>query len=99
MSGVPALDAPEATRMTIITFFAISWYNALVLHVLMFKVFKRYNKIYFYSMLATLWGIILHQLGFLLRFFGIVRIFAASYAVVVVGWFAMVRMHPTSHAC
>lgn len=85
-----ALDAPTPIITTVSSFIAISWYNALAINVVIFLVFKRWGGLYFYSLLIASWGIVLHQLGYLLQFFGLVDTFAKHYVVMMVGWYAMV---------
>lgn len=85
-----ALDAPVSVVTTLSSFIAISWYNTLAINVVILLVFKRWGGLYFYSLMIASWGIVLHQLGFLLQFFGLVGTFAESYVVMMVGWYAMV---------
>ena len=82
--------APVSVVTTVSAFIAIAWYNVLVINVVVFLVFKRWTGLYFYSLMIASWGIVLHQLGFLMQFFGIVKVFAESYVVMMVGWYTMV---------
>jgi hypothetical protein len=85
-----ALDASPAVLTVVSSFIAISWYNTIVINVVIFMVFKRWHGLYFYSLLIASWGTVLHQLGFLMQFFGLVATFAESFAVLIAGWYAMV---------
>lgn len=85
-----ALDDPISVFATVSSFIAISWYNVLAINIVILLVFKRWGGLYFYSLLIASWGIVLHQFGFLLQFFGLVDTFAQSYVVMMVGWYAMV---------
>ncbi|KAK2763059.1 hypothetical protein FQN54_009692 [Arachnomyces sp. PD_36] len=84
-----ALIAPTPIITTVSSFIAISWYNALAVNVVIFLVFKRWGGLYFYSLLIASWGIVLHQLGYLLQFFSIVDTFAKHYVIMMIGWYAM----------
>jgi hypothetical protein len=75
---------------TISAFIGISFYNIIIVNVVIFLVFKRWSGLYFWSLLVASWGIFLHQLGFLLQFFALVDIFAKYFVLTMVGWWAMV---------
>lgn len=83
-------SAPISVVTTVSSFIAIAWYNVIVINVVILLVFKRWSGLYFYSLLIASWGIVLHQLGFLMQFFGIAKVFAESYVVMMVGWYTMV---------
>ncbi|KAJ3223356.1 hypothetical protein HDU81_009226 [Chytriomyces hyalinus] len=72
---------------------AIAIYNSLEVLVMMFKVFQKYNTLYFWAVLATTFGIALFALGFLDLFF---KLYAESSSilrpliVLTIGWYGMV---------
>lgn len=82
-------SVPVVTAMS--AFIAIAWYNVLALNVVIWFTFKRRSGLYFYALLIASWGIVVHQLGFLLMFFGVSNVFAVSVVVINVGWYSMVR--------
>jgi hypothetical protein len=88
-----ALIAPLPVITTITSFMAIAWYNAIVVNVAIWLFFKRWGGLYFYSLLFASWGIVLHQLGFLIQFFGLANVFAESYTVMMTGWYPMVSTY------
>ena len=101
MSPVPA-DAPPSGGSTTNTipidrgmylclgaFSAVAWAFALELNVAVYYSFKRRRGLYFWSILASSWGCMLHALGFFLKFPN----FAPEYvcdAIVTIGWWSMV---------
>jgi hypothetical protein len=62
---------PYKTALIVIVFLALAVYNTLEIIVKIFRRFKRYHGVYFYSMLAASIGIIIHALGYFLRNFDI----------------------------
>ncbi|KAH0556504.1 hypothetical protein GP486_005603 [Trichoglossum hirsutum] len=84
------LHASVPVAMSISAFTGISWYNVLELNVIIWFTFKQRHGLYFYSLLAASWGIVFHQLGYILRFFGVSKNDYASEAIVNVGWYCMV---------
>ncbi|KAI9764119.1 MAG: hypothetical protein M1840_008679 [Geoglossum simile] len=84
------LNATFAEEMSISAFTGISWYNVLELNVVIWLTFKRRRGLYFYSLLAASWGIVFHQLGYLMRFFEIWRNHYLTETVVNLGWYCMV---------
>ncbi|KAH7392193.1 hypothetical protein DE146DRAFT_790738 [Phaeosphaeria sp. MPI-PUGE-AT-0046c] len=59
------------TALLVVVFLALAVYNTLEIIVKIFCRFRRYHGVYFYSMLASSIGIIIHALGYFLRNFGI----------------------------
>jgi hypothetical protein len=55
--------------MIIALFFGIAVYNVIEITVLIFFTFKKRKGLYFWSLLFASWGIVLHVIGFLLKFF------------------------------
>ena len=84
------LQAPRSTLMMIAAFTAMAWYNCIELNVLIFKHFRIRKGLYFYSLLVTSWGIVLHALAFLVKYFQVWTNNYISVAVIIVGWYAMV---------
>ena len=76
--------------MTISAFSAIAFYNALELNIMIWMTFKRHSGVYFYSLLASSWGIVIYQLAFLMKFFQVWKNDYVSVALITVGWYAMV---------
>ncbi|KAI9767289.1 MAG: hypothetical protein M1839_004533 [Geoglossum umbratile] len=85
-----ALHATFPEEMSISAFTGISWYNVLELNVVIWLTFKKRRGLYFYSLLAASWGIVFHQLGYIMRFFGVWKNHYVSEAVVNLGWYCMV---------
>ena len=85
-----AIQFDQATFMAIAAFTAVAWYNALELNVQVFLTFKRHRGLYFWSLLISSWGCILHALGFLLKFFQLTTNDYVSVTIITIGWYAMV---------
>jgi hypothetical protein len=64
---------PYKTALIVIVFLSIAVYNTLEIVVKVFQRFRRYQGVYFYSMLAASIGIIIHALGYFLRNYDIVN--------------------------
>ncbi|KAH8699331.1 hypothetical protein GQ44DRAFT_718240 [Phaeosphaeriaceae sp. PMI808] len=58
-----------STALIIIAFISIALYNVGELTVTIFRTFKRWNGLYFWSVLASAWGIVPYCIGFILKFF------------------------------
>ncbi|KAL8740509.1 MAG: hypothetical protein Q9190_006803 [Brigantiaea leucoxantha] len=80
----------KATWMTIAAFTGIAWYNALELNIQVFLTFKRHRGLYFWSLLISSYGCILHALGFLLKFFQLTTSNYLSVTIITIGWYGMV---------
>ena len=78
------------TYMSMAAFTAVAWYNALELNVQVFLTFKRHRGLYFWSLIISSWGCVLHALGFLLKFFQLTTNNYVSVTVITIGWYAMV---------
>lgn len=89
VTGV-AIQFDQATFMAIAAFTAVAWYNALELNVQVFLTFKRHRGLYFWSLLISSWGCILHGLGFLLKFFQLTTNDYVSVTIITLGWYPMV---------
>jgi hypothetical protein len=65
--GLEGTTLPLAMTLSALT--AVAWYNVIDLNVLIFITFKRHRGLYFYSLLASSWGIAIYALAFLMKFF------------------------------
>lgn len=94
--GVPegttgaALPYNKGDYMAIAAFTAVAWYNVAELNVQVFLTFKRHRGLYFWSLLISSYGCILHALGFLLKFFQLTQNDYVSVSIITVGWYCMV---------
>lgn len=79
-----------ATHMTIAAFTAIAWYNVVELNIVIYMGFKRKKGLYFWSLVLSTQGILLHSLAFILKFYGLVTQYEVTCAFVTVGWYLMV---------
>jgi hypothetical protein len=86
--GLEGTTLPLA--MTLSAFTAIAWYNVIDLNVLIWMTFKRRRGLYFYSLLASSWGIMIYALAFLMKFFQVWKNNYVSVAFITIGWYAMV---------
>ncbi|KAL8725737.1 MAG: hypothetical protein Q9166_007187 [cf. Caloplaca sp. 2 TL-2023] len=89
-----AIPFQKATFMAIAAFTAVAWYNVMELNIQVFLTFKRHRGLYFWSLLISSYGCVLHALGFLLKFFGLTgekdeHVFI-SVTIITIGWYAMV---------
>lgn len=76
--------------MTLSAFTAIAWYNVVDLNVVIWMTFKRRHGLYFYSLLASSWGILIFSLAFLMKFFQVWKNDYLSVTLITIGWYAMV---------
>ena len=76
--------------MSIGAFTAVAWYNVIELNVQVFLTFKRHRGLYFWSLLISSYGCVLHALGFLLKFFQLTSNDYISCTIITIGWYAMV---------
>ncbi|KAI9860067.1 MAG: hypothetical protein M1824_003305 [Vezdaea acicularis] len=86
-SGLIASNPP--TWMAISAFTAVAWFNVIELNLQIFLTFKRHRGLYFWSLLISSWGVVLHALGFILKFFNKAEIWFCV-SLITVGWYAMV---------
>ena len=85
-----AIPFHKPTFMAISAFTAVAWYNVMELNVQVFLTFKRRRGLYFWSLLISSYGCVLHALGFLLKFFGLLDPIYISVTIITIGWYAMV---------
>ncbi|KAI9749808.1 MAG: hypothetical protein M1835_001490 [Candelina submexicana] len=78
------------TYMAISAFTAVAWYNAIELNLQVFLTFKRHRGLYFWSLLVSCYGCVLHSLGFVMKFFQLTTNNYISCVVITIGWYAMV---------
>ncbi len=86
--GLEGTTLPLA--MTLSAFTAIAWYNVVDLNVMIWITFKRRHGLYFYSLLASSWGVFIYALAFLMKFFQVWKNNYVSVALITIGWYAMV---------
>ncbi len=79
----------RAVFMSIAAFTAIAWYNVIELNIQVFLTFKRHRGLYFWSLLISSYGCVLHSLGFLMKFFRFMNPFL-SVTIITIGWYCMV---------
>ena len=91
-SGETGVAIPYNTQtyMTIAAFTAIAWYNVIELNIQVFMTFKRHRGLYFWSLLISSYGCVLHALGFLLKFFQLTTNNYFSVTIITIGWYCMV---------
>ena len=88
-SSTTAIPIDRGMYLCLGAFSAVAWAFALELNVAVYYSFKRRRGLYFWSILASSWGCMLHALGFFLKF----PDFAPTYVcdvIITVGWWAMV---------
>ncbi|KAI6778310.1 uncharacterized protein J7T54_008488 [Emericellopsis cladophorae] len=83
------ISAPLPINMTIAGFFGIACYNCIEILLLLIDRFKRHNGLYFWSMLVTTLGILLHSIVVLLRYYDLGSNFVLA-ALTCIGWYGMV---------
>lgn len=94
--GVPegttgeGLHYAQGAFMAIAAFTAVAWYNVIELNIQVFLTFKRHRGLYFWSLLISSYGCILHALGFLLKFFQLCKNDYVSVFIITIGWYSMV---------
>jgi hypothetical protein len=79
-----------ANSLVICAFITIALYNVAELTVLIQTFFKRHAGFYYYSLLVATWGIFLHGLGMLFKFYQITNNNILNTAIAYIGWIMMV---------
>lgn len=64
--GTPS-TLPYKTALLVIVFLALAVWNALEVFIKIFRVFRSYHGVYFYSLIAASVGIVIHGLGYFIR--------------------------------
>ncbi|KAL8835498.1 MAG: hypothetical protein Q9170_003300 [Blastenia crenularia] len=85
-----AIPFQKATFMAMAAFTAVAWYNVMELNIQVFLTFKRHRGLYFWSLLISSYGCVLHALGFLLKFFSPTLNVYVPVSIITVGWYCMV---------
>lgn len=90
--GTTGAEIPfdQGTFMAIAAFTAVAWYNVAELNIQVFLTFKRHRGLYFWSLLISSYGCVLHALGFLLKFLQLTHNDYLSVTIITIGWYAMV---------
>jgi len=78
-----------ATSITITISAALAVYNALELILLILTTFRRFNGLYFWSLCAATYGILMYTTGFMIEYFQFTAQLT-GLAIRVLGWPAMV---------
>lgn len=88
----PAVALPQNESISVLVgvFMTISLYNAIELITLIFVNFRRYRGWYFWSLLIATIGVVLHAVGYLLRYFHFDNSVFGAVTVSVLGWIPMV---------
>ncbi|KAJ5924578.1 hypothetical protein N7466_008765 [Penicillium verhagenii] len=77
-------------KVTFTVFLGIALYNSIELLILIFASFRRYQGLYFWSLLlATVFGVIPQSVSFLLKYYGIGPLWL-SITLSTIGWYFMV---------
>ncbi|KAL5344959.1 hypothetical protein ACLOAV_009912 [Pseudogymnoascus australis] len=81
----------KAVLVTLGTVIGITWYICLELLALIFITFERYKGLYFWSLLiSTVIGVLLHSVGYLLKYFNLTTAMWLPITITTVGWWAMI---------
>lgn len=83
-------EVPYVNALVIVSFLTVAWYNVAELTVLIQFFFKRHSGWYYYSLLVATWGIFLHGLGMLFKFYRITHSNIANTVITWLGWIMMV---------
>jgi hypothetical protein len=85
----PISGVSLAVNMTISGLFAIALYNCLEILISLITRFKRHDGLYFWSMMVATFGIVLHSIVVLLRYYSLGPNFLLC-VLTCVGWYGMV---------
>ena len=79
-------------KICIAFFLGLAMYNVVELLVLIFGTFQRFRGLYFWSLVVSSLGIVPYSLGFLFKYFNILRGGGKWFAVflLTIGWYPMV---------
>ncbi|KAJ5921269.1 hypothetical protein N7466_009595 [Penicillium verhagenii] len=83
------IDVSRAIAMVIAALFALSCYNVVEILISTFTTFRHRRGLYFWSMLVSTIGILIHAVSGFLRYFALAPNFPMS-VVICIGWYAMV---------
>lgn len=76
--------------MTMSAFLAIALYNVIELTFLVFARFKKWSGMYFWSLVVSTWGIAIHAIGYIGKFFRVITIRVLASSIIAIGWTMMV---------
>ncbi|PHH75462.1 hypothetical protein CDD82_4438 [Ophiocordyceps australis] len=88
--GSPADDRDSWTWTLLVVFLSIALYNVIELNFLILSTFKRYRGLYFWSFLASTWGVAFNAVGYMVRDVELHRPGYAHATIILIGWCAMV---------
>ncbi|KAJ6127589.1 hypothetical protein N7523_003201 [Penicillium sp. IBT 18751x] len=89
ISGALASEG-DVLQMTLVTFIGLSCYNVAELVVLVLSTFRRWQGLYFWSLLVSgCLGVVPYSIGFLMKFFTRADS-VLSVTVLTIGWWTMV---------
>ncbi|KAJ6023012.1 hypothetical protein N7499_008330 [Penicillium canescens] len=83
------LDVSLSLAMVIAALFALACWNVLQIMVAIFTTFRRCQGLYFWSMLISTLGILLHTITSFLRYFALAPNFPMC-VLICIGWYGMV---------
>ncbi|KAI3324609.1 hypothetical protein HD806DRAFT_493094 [Xylariaceae sp. AK1471] len=86
--SVPSVTQAQVGLIS--AFMTLSLWLVLEFHVHVFRIFKAYDGLYFWSLLVLAWGIVLHSIGYLLNWFALDCPWEVYALVNAVGWSMMV---------
>ena len=84
------LPPDTAVTSILIAMLTISIYMSALVDLKALTTFKRYNTLYFWSLLVTSWGVILHSIGVILKWFVGSCPWELHTAISSFGWWCMV---------
>jgi hypothetical protein len=92
-SGTTALDideVPLAQHMSMAAMIGIAWYNCAELNISVYMTFKVKRGLYYWSVLASIQGVMLHTLAFVLTLYSVIDLYTVSATLITIGWYLMV---------
>ena len=89
-TDVPLTGAGLAQNLAMAAFTGIAWWNVLELNIAVQITFKRKAGLYYWSLLISSWGCLLHSIAFTLKFWGVYTEYIVICTIITIGWYAMV---------
>ncbi|KAG8533917.1 uncharacterized protein KY384_001658 [Bacidia gigantensis] len=86
----PAGPMSNALFATIVTFDALALWMVLEINLGVSRLFKKYNGLYYWSILISSWGIVLHTVGYILKWWAPGSPWALNTCFNLFGWSMMV---------
>ncbi|KAI9795302.1 MAG: hypothetical protein M1835_006017 [Candelina submexicana] len=74
----------------ITAFTTLSLWMVVEIHIQIWAIFKRRRGLYFWSLLATAWGVVGHTVGFLIKLFAPGCNFVVYGIIIQLGWWGMI---------